>query len=268
MPEPLTCRGSFFERVRVMKYSDLQEIMNIISYNFKNPQLLETALTHSTYAYENRGVENNERLEFLGDAVLQLVISERLYLMQSKPQEGDMTKARSLVVCEQTLARAALDISLCDYIRLGKGELMTGGAKKPSNLSNTLEAIFGAVYLDGGLSNARKVIVSLLASYLELAISGKIQYDFKSRLLEMVQTARGQSKLSFAILAEAGPVHDRTFTAAVIVDGLEVTTGQGSSKKEAEQNAARKALTMIVCDDSGCGLLSDLAENNTDGVDK
>ncbi|MGI6090334.1 MAG: ribonuclease III [Saccharofermentanales bacterium] len=249
-----------------MEKKDLQELMSILSYDFKNPQLLETALTHSTYAYENRGIENNERLEFLGDAVLQLIISERLFFMPGKPQEGEMTKARSLVVCERTLARAASDISLAKYLQLGKGELMTGGSTKPSNLANTLEAVFGAVYLDGGLSSARKVIVALLASYLELAMSGEIQYDFKSRLLELVQTAKGHSTLNFVIIAEEGPVHDRTFTAAVIIDDIEVTSGRGSSKKEAEQNAARKALTMIVCDDSGCGLLSDLTESIQDGV--
>ncbi|HHU07132.1 MAG TPA: ribonuclease III [Clostridiaceae bacterium] len=238
-----------------MKPEDLCAFMDIISYSFQNPLLLETALTHSTFAYENRNyIEDNERIEFLGDAVLQLVISEQLYLLAEKLKEGKMTKTRALVVCEQTLAQAAKDISLDKYLRLGKGELQTGGAEKPSSLSNSLEAVFGAIYLDGGLDAAKRVILSLLSPYLELALHGKIQYDFKSRLLELVQMTKGQSTLSFAIVNEEGPVHNMKFTAAAILDDVEIAYGVGSSKKEAEQMAAEMALLSMpsaVTDDGG-----------------
>ena len=255
-----------------MKKEDLQAFMDILSYSFRDPLLLETALTHSTYAYENRDSENNERIEFLGDAVLQLVISEQLFLLQDKLKEGEMTKTRSLGVCEETLARAAKDISLDRYLRLGKGELQTGGAEKPSNLSNSLEAVFGAIYLDGGIEAARSVITSLLSPYLELALSGKIQYDFKSRLLELVQTTKGQSTLSFAIVDEEGPVHNRKFTAAAILDDLEIAYGCGTSKKEAEQMAAERALSIMsnsLADDGSIIYLnnnnSGIPTNNNDG---
>lgn len=228
-----------------MKQDDLRAFMDIISYSFQNPTLLETALTHSTFAYENHSLEDNERIEFLGDAVLQLVISEWLYLLEGKLKEGEMTKIRALVVCEQTLAQAAKKISLDKYLRLGKGELQTGGAEKPSNLSNSLEAVLGAIYLDGGLIAARRVILLLLNPYLELALHGKIQYDFKSRLLELIQMTKGKSTLNFAIINEEGPVHNRKFTAAAILDNVEIAHGSGSSKKEAEQMAAEIALSLM-----------------------
>lgn len=227
-----------------------------LNYRFKNRRLLERALTHSTYAYEHPdlGVDN-ERLEFLGDAVLQLVISEALYAQSARLPEGDMTKKRALVVCEQTLASVAGDIGLGTFLRFGRGELGTGGPKKLSNLSNALEALFGAVYLDGGIEEARRVILLLLASYLEEAIAGRLIYDFKSRLLELVQSTRGTSRMHFEIVGEEGPVHDRTFTARVVVDDQDIAEGRGSSKKDAEQQAARRALGMLSCTRDGCTVI-------------
>ncbi len=250
-----------------MQEVNLSDLMQIISYSFQDLGLLQTALTHSTFAYENRGVEDNERIEFLGDAILQLVVSEYLFRHEGKLKEGQMTKIRSLLVCEQTLARVAEAIKLSKFLRLGKGEELTGGRKKASNLANSVEAIIGAVYLDGGLAKARQVVLGLLDSYLEPAVKGKIQYDFKSRLLELVQSTRGQSVLNFTIIKEEGPVHNRLFTAAAVLDGVEIVSGEGNSKKEAEQNAAREALSLIFCDTGGCDLIDNLEEEDLDQAD-
>jgi ribonuclease-3 len=216
-----------------------------VDYKFSDIKLLNEALTHSTYAYEhrNQGLTDNERLEFLGDAVLDLVISE------------------ILVVCENTLADVARVIRLGDYLMLGRGEEATGGRDKPSNLSNAMEALFGAVFIDGGFEQASRIITRLLGEPLEQALKGKMVYDYKSKLLELVQSTRGNSTMRFEIINEEGPVHDRTFTAAVIVDENEIAQGQGSSKKEAEQQAARAALQNLDCTRSGCQQV----DNSEDG---
>ena len=165
-----------------------------------------------------------------------------------------MTKMRALVVCEQTLADVAKSINLGEYLLLGKGELGTGGRQKPSNTANAMEAVFGAIYLDGGFHAAAEVVTLLLTPYLEMAIAGDLVYDYKSRLLELVQSTRGSSQMRFEIINEDGPVHERVFTAAVIVDEQTVAEGVGNSKKEAEQNAARDALKVLRCTREGCTL--------------
>lgn len=226
-----------------------------------NDELIKSALTHSTYAYENSEEVkyDNERLEYLGDAVLQLTISDALFHLKPALDEGLMTKYRALIVCEDTLAQVAEDINLGEYLYLGKGEEMTGGREKASNLSNALEAVFGALYLDQGFAYIQTKIIELLQKYINLAVSGKLIYDFKSRLLEMVQATKGSSTMNFEIIAEEGPVHDRIYTAAVNVDEQKVATGQGSSKKLAEQAAAKQALQLISCDDGGCYVIDDIA---------
>ncbi|MDD2373730.1 MAG: ribonuclease [Clostridiales bacterium] len=234
-----------------------------VDYKFSDIKLLNEALTHSTYAYEhrNQGLTDNERLEFLGDAVLDLVISEILFRNTEGFAEGYMTKTRALVVCENTLADVARVIRLGDYLMLGRGEEATGGRDKPSNLSNAMEALFGAVFIDGGFEQASRIITRLLGEPLEQALKGKMVYDYKSKLLELVQSTRGNSTMRFEIINEEGPVHDRTFTAAVIVDENEIAQGQGSSKKEAEQQAARAALQNLDCTRSGCQQV----DNSEDG---
>ena len=224
------------------------------SIDFQDLSYMQSALTHSTYAYEHSKWvgHDNERLEFLGDAVLQLSISEALFCLAEEIDEGKMTKYRSLVVCEDTLAQVARDIGLGDYLYLGKGEELTGGRTKPSNLSNALEAVYGAIYLDQGFAYVKNLIIKQLHPYIDLAVSGKLVYDFKSRLLEMVQACKDSSEVSFTIVDESGPVHERIFTAAVILDEKELTTGRGTSKKEAEQNAARAALEILSYDSKGC----------------
>ncbi len=202
------------------------------------------ALTHSTYAYEHDLV-SNERLEFLGDAVLQLVISEHLYYLQPELPEGEMTKLRSLVVCERSLAAMAMDNELNNYLRLGKGEQLTGGAIKPSNLANAMEAAIGAIYIDGGLEAAKTFILRIAAEYSAAALSGTLVYDHKSKLLELSQSRQDMSNLAFAIVAEEGPVHDRSFTAVVRWGDRIISTGVGKSKKAAEQEAARQAIEVL-----------------------
>lgn len=231
----------------------ISEFERRIHYEFKDKSLLRQALTHSTYAYENPGIQgDNERLEFLGDASLQLIISEALYIQREEFPEGDMTKMRSLVVCEQTLADVAKSISLGSHLLLGKGELGTGGRHKPSNLANAMEAVFGAIYMDSDFASVKSTILILLTPYLEMAIAGDLIYDYKSRLLELVQSTRGTSQMRFEIVGEEGPVHERVFTAVVIVDEQIVAGGTGGSKKEAEQNAAKDALKVVRCTREGC----------------
>ena len=228
-----------------------------LNYTFDNRDLLLQALTHSTYAYEHRDQQltNNERLEFLGDAVLDLAISDALFRADGKHDEGFMTKTRSLLVCENSLADLARSLNIGRLLLLGRGETATGGRDKPSNLSNAMEAILGAIYLDGGFSSACQVISALYAPSLKKALAGQIVHDYKSRLLEMVQATRGGSSVRFVILAEDGPVHARTFTAGVCLDDQVVAQGQGSSKKEAEQQAAEKAIEHLSCDRSSCTVL-------------
>lgn len=237
--------------------SGLVKLEKAIGHLFADSRLLREALTHSTHAYEHRNdqVTDNERLEFLGDAVLDLAISDVLYRNHKSHAEGFMTKTRALVVRETTLALLAKDLDIGDLLLLGKGEEATGGRDKPSNLANAVEAIFGAIYLDAGFEKACQVIRTLLEEPLRLALAGDLVYDYKSRLLELVQATRGGSTLRFQILDESGPVHERLFTAGVLVDEQLVSTGTGCSKKEAEQQAAREALDKLDCDRSGCTTL-------------
>ncbi|NLO37510.1 MAG: ribonuclease III [Clostridiaceae bacterium] len=263
MHDPKPLRGLFFSpagravsapRQPARQDSLLDRLEQAIGHRFNNRQLLLEALTHSTYAYEHRGenIKDNERLEFLGDAVLDLAISDVLFRHAGQRDEGYMTKTRALVVRETTLALLADEIRLGDLLLLGRGEEATGGRAKPSNLSNAAEAIFGALYLDAGYDLARARILDLLDEPLQLALAGDLVYDYKSRLLELVQATRGNSTLRFQILDESGPVHERLFTAGVLVDSQLISTGTGCSKKEAEQQAAREALDKLDCNREGC----------------
>ncbi len=234
-----------------------QRLCQAIGHDFRQQDLLVQAITHSTYAYEHRAekIVDNERLEFLGDAVLDLVVSDFLFREGAIFSEGVMTKTRALIVCENTLALVARRLGIGQLLLLGKGELTTGGGDKSSNLANAMEAIFGAVYLDAGYNKARLIILRLLDEFVQQALTGEMVYDYKSRLLEMVQGTRGNSTLRFAIINEEGPVHERIFTAAVIVDDNQIAVGSGSSKKDAEQKAAREALGVLSCSRQGCQIV-------------
>ena len=212
-----------------------------IGYAFHDPSLLETALTHSTYAYEHRSqhLVSNERLEFVGDGILDFLVAETLYRRAPDRDEGYLSKTRALIVCEATLSSIAVDIGMGNCLLMGKGESMTGGREKPSNLSNAMEALFAACYYDGGFDAAKELVLRLMASPIEEALRGELIFDYKSRLLELVQAKGSLHTARFAIVSEDGPVHERVYTASVFIDEAEVCSGQGLSKKQAEQEAAK-----------------------------
>lgn len=205
-----------------------------------NTGLLTKALTHPSFSQENNGTENNQRLEFLGDAVLNLVVAEYLYQNYPDKPEGDLTRIRAKVVCEKALVKVASDLRIGDYIYLGRGEELSGGRKRNSILADTVEAVFGAVYLDQGLAYARSFILKYLAADIEEVAEGNF-YDYKSQLQELVQS-RSKDNVSYVILEESGPPHDKTFVAGVIYRQKLLARGTGKSKKEAEQKAAEKVL--------------------------
>ena len=221
--------------------NDYSVLEKLLGYTFSDRCLLVTALTHSTYSYEHRHEisYNNERLEFVGDGILDFVVAEALFRRKKRNDEGYLSKTRALIVCEKTLAAKARILGLGDYLFLGKGEEGTGGRDKPSNLANAMEAIFAAVYLDGGFEKAKSLILTLLADDIDTAVSGNLVFDYKSQILELAQTKGNTHTVRFSIVAEEGPVHDRTYTAAVFVDNEELGRGTGRSKKLAEQEAAR-----------------------------
>lgn len=247
---------SFEGNMQTDLISELTEIMLRLDYQFKDVSLLIAALTHSTYAYEMRQktATDNERLEFLGDAVLDLVISDLLFLDPAQFAEGYMTKTRALVVCEATLTEVARSIDLGRFLKLGRGEESTGGRCKPSNLANAVEALIGAAYQDGGMDVSVRLVRHLLEPHLRQALSGSIVYDYKSRLIELVQSSHSNSSLRFAIINEGGPIHERVFTACVLFNDQSIGEGIGSSKKDAEQKAAQAALRKLTCDRRNCWL--------------
>lgn len=224
-------------------YPSGAELENRLGYLFGRPAKLDQALRHSSYAFERGGPEmpDNERLEFLGDAVLELVISDRLHRMLPLAEEGRLTAIRAGLVNERALTEVARRIELGDQIRLGRGEAASGGADKPSILSDCLEAVLGAVFLDGGFSAAREVINRLWSAELEAVARGRVPKDNKTTLQEAVQEQRRITP-SYRLTGSRGPDHQRTFFAEVMVGDEVVGQGSGPSKKEAEQEAARQAL--------------------------
>lgn len=232
-----------------IRAKDLRRLQNNLGLKFSKNELLIEAITHSTYAYEHkaRQIPDNERLEFLGDAVLDLVVSDILFRKDQAYEEGFMTKTRALLVCENCLADLARKLEVGSFLLLGKGEEATGGRNKSSNLANAMEAILGAVYLDCGFAVVQELVGKLLQEAIEKALAGEIFHDFKSRLLEMIQARESDEKqmARFIILDEEGPVHERTFTAGVMLGDRLLARGKGGSKKEAEQQAARAAIDIL-----------------------
>lgn len=223
-----------------MEYNELE---NLLGYTFSGKNLLRMALSHSTYAYEHKqlNVQDNERLEFLGDGILDFVIADALYQRKKSRDEGYLSKTRALIVCETTLSAIAANIGLGDCLLLGKGEEFTGGREKPSNLANALEAVFAAVYLDGGFEQSKRVILHTMSESINAALSGDLVFDYKSRMLELAQIKGIGHTIRFEILDESGPVHDMSFTGAVFLDEEIIGQGIGHSKKLAEQEAAKAA---------------------------
>jgi ribonuclease-3 len=226
-----------------MKPMKLGKLEQTIGYSFSDKNLLLAALTHSSYANEHKRKKkiNNERLEFLGDAVLELTISHYLFHQYPEQNEGKLTKLRSSLVCEYTLALCARDISLGHYLLLSKGEDMTGGRDRDSILSDAFEAVIGAIYLDGGIEEAREFIYEYLLKEVE---DKSLFYDAKTILQELVQ-ARSLGKLSYELLNETGPDHSKNFTVQVNIDGNIFASGVGKTKKGAEQIAAYETILLL-----------------------
>ena len=222
--------------------SELKKFQSIIGYRFNNEKLLKQALTHSSYANEKHmeKLSDNERLEFLGDAVLELTSSEFLYAHYPNRPEGELTKLRASIVCEPTLAMCTEAIHLGQFLFLGKGEDQTGGRKRKSVLSDALEAVIGAIYLDGGFANAKEFVEKFILTDID---NKQLFYDSKTILQEVVQGKHRQ--LSYVLLEEVGPDHDKSFTVGVMIGNEQVSTGTGHRKKAAEQEAAYRALLLL-----------------------
>lgn len=218
----------------------IEKLQEVIGYQFKDPGLLTHALTHSSYANEKHWDKTrcNERLEFLGDAVLEVISSDFLFHTYESMPEGEMTKLRASLVCEPTLAYCADVIPLGDYLLLGKGEDLTGGRKRPSVVSDAMEAVIGAIYLDGGLANAKEFIHRFILNDIE---HKQLFYDSKTILQELVQE-KGLQPIEYVLTGEEGPDHDKRFTVVVQVNGQVVGSGTGHTKKAAEQAAAYQAI--------------------------
>lgn len=221
----------------------IKEFEGRIGYTFKECKLLENALTHSSYANEKHWEyqKNNERLEFLGDAVLELVSSDFIFHTHKTDMEGDMTKLRASLVCERSLAYSARQIRIGEVLRLGKGEDATGGRERDSILSDAFEAVIGAMYLDGGMEPAASFIRRFVLADIE---DRKLFYDSKTALQEMVQD-HGDNPVSYALISETGPDHAKIFEVVCNLSGKPIGTGRGTSKKSAEQNAAYEALMKL-----------------------
>ena len=210
-------------------------------YHFQNPLLLKQAMTHSSYANEHKakGYHDNERLEFLGDAVLEVVSSEFLFRHYPALPEGDLTKLRASIVCEPTLALCARELNLGDFLLLGKGEEHTGGRKRDSIVSDAMEALIGAIYLDGGFASAKEFVHRFIMTDIE---HKKLFYDSKTILQEQVQKNWHDGEISYVLTGEEGPDHDKTFLVDLYVAGEKKSSGKGRTKKAAEQDAAYRCL--------------------------
>ena len=226
------------------KAADPRRLCEMIGYSFKDKELLRTALTHSSYASEHRmGYErNNERLEFIGDAFVDAVVGARLFEIMEDAREGALSRCRADAVCEDSLAAAASEIGLGDYLYLGKGEDSSGGRCKASVLSDAFEALMGAIMIDGGYDACRDAILRLLGERIILASEGRLNRDFKTRLQEILQDRDSNVRIEYVVSGQSGPDHSKTFTIDVKVNGRVLGSGSGSSKARAEQAAAGDAL--------------------------
>ncbi len=223
---------------------DLQrEFEERIGYQFEDKKLLAQALTHSSYANERHmgKLSNNERLEFLGDAVLELISSEFLFEQFSQEPEGELTRLRASMVCEQTLSFCTRELELGRFLRLGKGEEQTGGRKRASVLSDAMEAVIGAIYLDGGFANAKEFVLRFILNDLE---HKKLFYDSKTILQEVVQ-GNFSEELHYRMLREEGPDHNKRFVMEALIGDTAYGQGEGRTKKAAEQEAAYQTLLRL-----------------------
>ncbi|MBR0350463.1 MAG: ribonuclease III [Clostridia bacterium] len=219
---------------------ELQDLEKELEYTFKNKELLKKALTHTSYAYENN-IESNEKLEFLGDSILEFVSSKYIYENFPKLKEGEMTKVRATVVCEESLHQIAKKHNFSDFLYLGKSEKITCKEGRPAILADSVEAVIAAMYLDGGLEPAKKFIEKNLKEPIELASHHVGEKDYKTVLQEKLQV-HGEVKIEYVLINEIGPDHDKIFEFEVRCNGKKLATGKGKSKKIAQMDAARKAI--------------------------
>lgn len=219
-----------------------------IGYEYKDISILKTALTHSSYSNEmkSKGVKSecNERIEFLGDTVLSLITSEYIYLKLRDYQEGELTRIRSIIVCEDSLFRFAESIGLGEALFLGHGEIVSNGRKRKSILADAFEAVLGSIFIDGGFDAAKKFLYKFIENPIEDIVNdGKIK-DYKSLLQQITQQNNGEV-LEYALVSESGPAHEKVFEVRAVLNNNIVGEGTGKSKKEAEQNAAKEALALF-----------------------
>ena len=223
---------------------NISEVEEYIGLSFNEPKLLKTALTHSSYANQHRDEEYNERFEFLGDSILQLCITEYLFLNYKNKSEGELTKIRSLIVCENSLYEIGKKLNLGYFIRISKGEELTGGRERVSIIADAVEALLAAIYLDKGLEFVKDYILGHFKDIINKAINNDIVLDYKTKLQEEMQKA-GEVTIVYELLKYEGPPHRRKFYTSVIVEDRELGRGEGYSKKESEQNAAKEALRSL-----------------------
>ena len=219
------------------------ELEKSIGYTFKDKKLLKKALTHTSYAYENK-LESNEKLEFLGDSILEYISSKYIYNNYRNLKEGEMTKVRAEVVCEDSLYKVAKRHNFSDFILIGKSEANSGGNFKPAILADSIEATIAAIYFDGGLDAAEKFIIDNLKEAIENSSKNVGMKDFKTVLQEKLQE-HGDVYIKYTVIKETGPDHDKVFTVKVELNGKTLATGEGRTKKHAEMDAARRALENI-----------------------
>ncbi len=215
-----------------------------LEYSFKNEELLNNALTHSSYANETHyKYGSNERLEFLGDSVLSVIVTDYLYKTYPNKPEGELTKLRASLVCEKSLSSFSRILNVGEFLRLGKGEKANGGAERASLLADAFESILAAVYLDGGMEPARRLVMRFILQELKHT-DDEVFKDYKTSLQEIIQR-NPEERLSYILIGESGPDHDKCFTVEVHLNSNVIGTGTGKSKKYAEQDAARQALTLM-----------------------
>ncbi len=222
---------------------NFNELENDIGYIFKNKDLIKTALTHTSYAYEHN-INSNEKLEFLGDSILEFISSDYLYKNYQNLKEGEMTKVRAEVVCEKSLHKIAQKHNFSKYLMVGNSEKQVKGNEKPAIMADSVEAVIAAIYLDGGIEPARIFIEKNLSKAIENATKNVGYKDHKTILQEKLQE-NGEVKIEYEIIKESGPDHDKTFEAEVKLNGKILATGIGKSKKQAQMEAAKKALETL-----------------------
>lgn len=239
---PRTKNTRHFEKNKILK---LRELLSEFNLSFSNEKLLKQAFTHSSYVNEHRKSvhDDNERLEFLGDAVLELLVSQYLYKGYPSMSEGDLTKLRAAIVCEPSLVYFARSLNFGDFIYLGRGEEATGGRERPALLADVFEAFIGALFLDQGLADVEHFLEDVVYPRIEEGAFSHVM-DYKSQLQETVQ--RGNlGTIHYEIVSESGPAHHRNFISNVYLNGEVIGSGQGRSKKESEQHAAQQALVEL-----------------------